>query len=313
MKLAAVIAAAGLSSRMRSFKPMLLLGGKTFIEHIIQRFRDTGVEEIVVVTGYKADVLRRHLSRLDVFTVNNQRFAETKMFDSLCMGLRAIRKPYDAVFLTPVDVPLVLPETLTLLKQSGAAMARPICGKVPGHPVLISAALIPQILSYSGDNGLLGAMKSMDEAIIDVKVDDIGITIDANIPKDYEVLCRHQMETLSIDCLWPDIHVHIMKGQVILTPVAAQFLEMIEHTGSIQGACTCVHMSYTTGWKLLNQMEKGLGYPLVAERFPDGANGDSSQLTEKGKRLLAAYQSYKEDMYETSNKLFQQYFTADLY
>ena len=61
MSTAAVIAAAGLSSRMRDFKPLLCLGSSTVIGHTIDALRTAGAAPIVVVTGYQSAVLERHL------------------------------------------------------------------------------------------------------------------------------------------------------------------------------------------------------------------------------------------------------------
>ena len=62
MSVSAVIAAAGLSSRMRDFKPLLCLGTSTVIHHTIDTLRAAGAEDILVVTGYQSAVLERHLN-----------------------------------------------------------------------------------------------------------------------------------------------------------------------------------------------------------------------------------------------------------
>ena len=51
METGAVVVAAGLSSRMKSFKPMLPLAGSTVIKTAISTLRAAGVTTIVVVTG----------------------------------------------------------------------------------------------------------------------------------------------------------------------------------------------------------------------------------------------------------------------
>ena len=312
MKYAAVIAAAGLSSRMREFKPILCLGENTMIESVIHNLREANVDEIVVVTGYKSDILRRHLKPLDVRVCENLHFAETKMFESLCWGLRAVEKPYDAVFLTPGDVPLVQPETIRKMHCADAGVVRPVCGERLGHPVLLKSDIVGKVLQYSGRNGLQGAIDSLNEPVFDLKVDDKGVVMDADTPEDFKALHRLKMNQRSSGRLWSDIHIHIAKGDTILTPETAQFLEMIDHTGSIQSACACVHISYTRGWKLLNQIERELGYPLVA-RFPGGASGGGSRLTDKGKQLLDAYQRYRDAVRETAETLFAKIFTEDLH
>ncbi len=61
----AVILAAGRGTRMGDLttelpKPMLPLAGKPLLEHILGRMRAAGVEEALVVTGFRAEVIEEH-------------------------------------------------------------------------------------------------------------------------------------------------------------------------------------------------------------------------------------------------------------
>lgn len=311
MKSAAVIAAAGLSSRMREFKPLLCLGDTTMIGQVIENFRSVAVEEIVVVTGYRSDLLQGHLAELGVRSVENPCFTETKMWDSLCIGLESLSSGYERVFLTPGDVPLVQTNTLQRMLRCEADIVRPVCDGILGHPVMVSGSLVPRLLAYEGTDGLRGALKTAGCPIVDLKVHDTGMTLDADTPEDLKRLRRQQMRERSRGCLIPDIQIQVAKGSVVLTPETTQFLEMIGHTGSIQNACACMHMSYTKGWKMLNHMEKELGYPVL-QRFPGGASGGGSSLTERGRQLLYAYQQYRDALRKVSQTLFAQYFTEEL-
>jgi len=77
MEINGIILAAGLSSRMQAFKPLLKLREKTMIEYSVASMLQAGVKQAVVVLGYRAQEVEELLraqydsSRL-VFTHNRQ-------------------------------------------------------------------------------------------------------------------------------------------------------------------------------------------------------------------------------------------------
>ena len=63
----AMVFAAGLGTRMRPVtdtlpKPLISVGGKPMIDHMLDRFAEAGVERAVVNVHYKAEQIERHLS-----------------------------------------------------------------------------------------------------------------------------------------------------------------------------------------------------------------------------------------------------------
>lgn len=306
-KYAAVIAAAGLSARMHEFKPMMVLGDRTIIESVIENLRGAGVSEIVVVTGYKSELLRKHLRPLGVTICENPDYATTKMYDSICLGLEALTPGYDAVYITPGDVPLVLPETMKAMQGLPADIVRPICDGALGHPVLFDARLVDGLLEYSGEKGLLGAITALHCPVMDLPVNDWGVLMDADTRADFKAMKKKAMKDRSKGKLWPDVQIILARADNILTTESAQFLEMISHMGTIQSACASVHMSYSKGWRMLNNMEKELGYPIL-ERSAGGARGGGTLLTKEGVLLLERYQSYCEKVRGYAEKLFVEIF-----
>ena len=89
MQTAALIVAAGMSSRMGDFKPMLNIGSISIAQRVVASLQQAGVEKIVMVTGYNAVQLERHLSGLGIVFLRNENYEHTQMFESACIGLSA--------------------------------------------------------------------------------------------------------------------------------------------------------------------------------------------------------------------------------
>ena len=307
MTVSAVIAAAGLSSRMHDFKPLMVLDGDTIISRIVRTMRGAGVKEIVVVAGYRGEELERHLQPLDVQVVLNRSYAETQMLHSIKMGIASLQNPCDLLFLLPGDVPLIQTDTLLAMMVQRGQAVRPVCGGKTGHPLMVRSELIPMLLDYKGPGGLNGALTSMELEITDLSVDDRGCTLDADTHEDILEIHRQYALDRGRDSFWPELQICIGRGGYLFTPKDAQFLELIEYTGSIRRACSCLHMSYTKGWSRLRKMEQELNMGLT-HRNPGGSCGGSTTLTSKGKTLLLAYRSYAGRMIKSSREIFEQEF-----
>lgn len=80
----AIILAAGRGTRLMPYtegspKCLTELAGRPLIEHQVATLRDAGVRDIVIITGYRADMLAIAGSR----QINNTAWAETNMVESL--------------------------------------------------------------------------------------------------------------------------------------------------------------------------------------------------------------------------------------
>ena len=188
----AVIAAAGLSSRMGEFKQLLKLGEYGFTERIVRAFRTAGVRRIAVVTGHRAEDLKRALCGYDLEFLHNPDYASTEMLDSARIGFRHFLGVKRLLF-CPSDVPMFREETVRRLlevplPENGKAVVYPRCGEKTGHPVLIGGGLLDVLLTAPGDGGLRKAFLSVGAEQIFVPVEDPGTLLDADTPEAYEKL-----------------------------------------------------------------------------------------------------------------------------
>jgi putative nucleotidyltransferase with HDIG domain len=188
-KIGAVIVAGGLSSRMKDFKPLLAIGNKTMIETTIKNFQSVGVDEIVIVTGYRSADIEKKLIGYDVNFVKNEKYESTYMFDSICIGLKELAEKVDLVFILPSDSPFVQQYTLKKMMEEMRNLSLNIIqpnyeGK-NGHPILLRKKAINTILEHDGTMGLQGAITKMGVNYKNMTFVDPGIIMDADTINDY--------------------------------------------------------------------------------------------------------------------------------
>jgi len=186
-----IILAAGYSRRMRRFKPLLTLGGRTVLERVVSLYRSAGVTDIRVVTGFRSQTIRSALTSLPVAVVHNPAHDEG-MFASVLAGINTLASGVSSFFVHPVDIPLVRPHTLAMLMDAfdrlPSPVAYPVFDDKRGHPPLVDGALKAAILSHGGDGGLGALLRRFDAMALDVQVADEGVLLDADTPDDFQRL-----------------------------------------------------------------------------------------------------------------------------
>lgn len=187
-RLAALVLAAGYSSRMGRFKPLLRLGDRCAIEWAVGAFQAAGVPDIRVVTGHEAAALEAALAGTGIATVHNPDYAQG-MYTSIRAGFASLPTEVEACFLLPVDIPLVRPATVAALagRHDGSApVFYPTFRGQRGHPPLIGRALFAEILAFNGEGGLRTVLQRHPASA--VPVPDQAILLDMDTPEDYRQL-----------------------------------------------------------------------------------------------------------------------------
>jgi molybdenum cofactor cytidylyltransferase len=152
----AIILAAGQSSRMGAFKPLLPFGDTTVIEHTIDYLRRGSIETIIIVVGHRAGEIKTYLQNHKLMFATNPE-PDSAMAASILHGLRALPSDARAVVITPVDHPAVPPEVVTQLInewREGARLIIPTNDARGGHPVLIDLSFRAELLRLDPDVGL---------------------------------------------------------------------------------------------------------------------------------------------------------------
>lgn len=304
MRTGAVISAAGHKSSVSTFDPLMPIGQTTVIRRIIMTLKHCGVDPIVVITGKDAKTVEKHISKLRVICLRNTAYESSQMLDSVGIGLRYLEDLCDRILIMPVKFPRLLPDTIKKVMESGSKIACPVFEGRRGHPALIDKTVISSVLSYRGEGGLRGLFKqeTFNGLMEEILVEDKGIIEPIETDQD----TKFQPYT-DFPVMHPSASLYLEFDEVFFGPDMAQFLMLIEHTGSMQTACCQMNMSYSKGFKLLRGAEKQLGFPLLITQS-GGAEGGFSKLTPKAADLLQRFLLMEKELSKKAEELFDQYF-----
>jgi molybdenum cofactor cytidylyltransferase len=178
----AIVLAAGASSRMGRPKAAMRLGpqGPTFLDAILMSLDAAGVAAVRVVVPPERE-------RRDARDVVNPNPA-AGMLSSVQCGLRALPAGLDAVFVWPVDHPLVLRATIVAMiaawRAGGAPVVVPTHGGRRGHPVLFAARVLPELFTADDTRGAAAVVHAHADRL-ELAVSDDAVLHDVDTPEDY--------------------------------------------------------------------------------------------------------------------------------
>ncbi len=188
MTTAAILLAAGASSRMGRAKPLLDWGGRPLVAAQVEALQAAGCAPVIVVLGARAAGVRRVLPPSAWWTTNAA-WREGRA-GSIRAGGRAVPAHAARIVVASVDQPCsasAVRRTIAALAANPAArIAVPRHDGRNGHPPVFDAALLPELRRVSERReGLRELRRRWREATIFVEVDDPLVLLNLNTPEDY--------------------------------------------------------------------------------------------------------------------------------
>jgi molybdenum cofactor cytidylyltransferase len=151
---AAVVLAAGASTRLGEPKQLVLLGGETLLERSVRIAREAGCSPVVVVLGANhAHVLDRCLLRDAEFVINKD--WEEGMGSSIRLGVQTLKKvaeDVEGVVLMTCDQPAVTAQHLHFITAKDEIKASRYAGR-NGIPAYFPAEYFGKLMTLHGDVG----------------------------------------------------------------------------------------------------------------------------------------------------------------
>jgi len=193
-RITAIVPAAGLSSRMGQNKLLMPFAGKSLIERAVDTLMTSGVDEIVVVLGHEANLLRSRLEGKRVHFVDNPDY-RAGLSTSVRAGMEAAPKGADAMMIYLADQPLLEADEVRRLilafaeaKRAGKSIVVPFFCNKRGNPVILDASYREMVLDVVGDVGCRRIIKRHPEQVFAVQMETDHVVRDVDTPEDFESL-----------------------------------------------------------------------------------------------------------------------------
>ena len=105
------------------------------------------------------------------------------------------------------------------------------------------------------------------------------------------------------DALHPTVTLRLYTDHKCFGPGVAMLLHRVQKLHSLRSAAMDMDMAYSKAWTILREAERGLGFKLL-HSTTGGRGGGGAVLTERGERLLAAYNLCERELKAEAERLF---------
>jgi len=196
MSVAAILLAAGRSTRMGANKLLEHLNGKPLVRQVAEAALASEAHPVIVVTGHQQEQVKAALEGLDLVFIHNADFADG-LSTSLKAGVAALSAEVTAVIVLLGDMPLVTSEAMNAVIMAFEATPEKIAA-VPvykgewGNPVLLSRVLFGEVARLQGDAGARKLLQGRAGEVLEVPIASDAVLIDLDTP---EALAKVRMKS----------------------------------------------------------------------------------------------------------------------
>jgi molybdenum cofactor cytidylyltransferase len=192
---AAIVPAAGRSTRMGRPKLVLGLGSESVIQRVVRALGQGGADPVLVVGPPVAEVgaivLANH-ARVEGAQVVHCPSPTPDMRATIGVGIAALREtiaPPAGLLLVPGDSPGLNPElvarVVSRFRDDPSRIVVPVCDQRRGHPLALPWELALTIAEMPDGQGVNALLDRHADRVIRLDVADPGAVADMDTPEDY--------------------------------------------------------------------------------------------------------------------------------
>ena len=188
MSIAAILLAAGESTRMGRLKQLLPWDGVPLIAWQAEQLREAGAEDVIVVLGHAAVEIRPAVPP-EARIVVNAAYRQGRATSLRC-GAEATPEEAEAILILSVDQPRPAWLSRRLIEHwraAGAIVVSPRFAQGFGHPILLDGSLLRELRQVSDETlGLRAVIDRHVGSAASLPVANDALHIDLNTPAEYE-------------------------------------------------------------------------------------------------------------------------------
>jgi molybdenum cofactor cytidylyltransferase len=186
--IAAILLAAGESTRMGTLKQLLTWDGVPLVAWQAGQLRDAGADEVTVVLGHAAEEIRAAVPPEACVAVNDA-YREGRATSLRC-GAEATPDGAEAILILSVDQPRPAWLSKRLIERwraTHALIVSPRFASGYGHPILLDGSLLPELREVSDETlGLRAVIDRHVDQAESAAIANNALQADLNTPADYE-------------------------------------------------------------------------------------------------------------------------------
>ena len=192
-----IILAAGKSTRMGKQKLRMPLGQRSMIEHTVDNYLNSKVDEVIVVVGHEADEINQLLAHKPVTIVYNPRYNDG-IGTSISAGIQHIQESTHIIVIALADQPYIRSDLINYLvdihRDSKKGITVPVYKGTRGNPAIFSSSYKKELLELQGDTGGRQVTDRHPDDIFEVDIEFEEVTIDIDtIDSYYKAIDRHTL------------------------------------------------------------------------------------------------------------------------
>jgi molybdenum cofactor cytidylyltransferase len=192
-----IILAAGKSTRMGKQKLRMQLGQRSILEHTVNNYLNSKVDEVIVVVGYEASEIKQLLEHKPVIIVHNPRYNDG-IGTSISAGTQHIKKSAEMIVIALADQPYIRSDIINYLvdmhKDSNKGITVPVYKGIRGNPAIFSSSYKKELVELQGDTGGKQVTDRHPDDVLEIDMEFEEVTMDIDtMDSYYKAIDRHTL------------------------------------------------------------------------------------------------------------------------